>query len=51
MSKSDQPSYVFANIKTGIHHAISQIKHILNVESITPVTGRFDLAINAYHNA
>ena len=49
-SKSESSSWVFANIKTGIHQAITQLKHVPNVESITPVTGRFDLAIKLRTN-
>ncbi len=48
----ESTSFVFANIKpsSGIHHAISQLKHIPNVESITPVAGRFDLVIKLKTN-
>jgi len=41
---------VFANVKSRIHQAISQLKHIPNIESITPVTGRFDLVIKLRTN-
>ena len=49
-SRSEQTSLVFANIKNSAHHAISQLKHIPNIESITPVTGRFDLVIKLTTN-
>jgi len=49
-SRSEQTSLVFANVKNGIHQAISQLKHISNIESITPVTGRFDLVIKLKTN-
>ena len=49
-SRSEQTSLVFANIKNSAHHAISQLKHIPNIESITPVTGRFDLVIKLKTN-
>ncbi len=47
---SESTSLVFANVRRGIHQAISQLKHIPNVESITPVTGRFDLVIKLRTN-
>ncbi len=49
-SKTDSTSWVFANIKTGLHQTISRLKHIPNVESITPVSGRFDLVIKLRTN-
>ncbi len=49
-SRSESTSLVFANIKSKLHQAISQLKHIPNVESITPVTGRFDLVIKLKTN-
>ena len=33
-----------------MHQAISQLKHITNVESVTPVTGRFDVVIKLRTN-
>ena len=45
MTKSDQTSYIFAKCKGERAHTISQIQRIPNVESCTPVTGRFDLVI------
>src|SRR5205807_4452783 len=50
MTKSDQTSWVFANVKGGITRAISQLRKIENVESVTPVTGRFDLVIKLRTN-
>jgi len=49
-TKSDQTSLVFCNVKNGIHRAITQLKHIPNIESITPVAGRFDLVIKLRTN-
>ena len=45
MTKNDQTSYIFAKCKGERAHTISQIQRIPNVESATPVTGRFDLVI------
>ncbi|PYL84417.1 Lrp/AsnC family transcriptional regulator [Candidatus Bathyarchaeota archaeon] len=45
MPKSEQTSWVFANVKGGITRAISQLRKINSVETVTPVTGRFDLVI------
>jgi DNA-binding Lrp family transcriptional regulator len=50
MPKSDQTSWVFANVKGGITRVISQLRKIKNVESVTPVTGRFDLVIKLRTN-
>ena len=50
MPKSDQTSWVFANVKGGITRTISQLRKINNVESVTPVTGRFDLVIKLRTN-
>jgi len=50
MPKSDQTSWVFANVKGGITRAISQLRKINNVESVIPVTGRFDLVIKLRTN-
>ena len=49
-AKSEQSSLVFVNIKSRMHQAISQLKHITNVESVTPVTGRFDVVIKLRTN-
>src|SRR5437879_13029624 len=49
-AKSEQTSLVFVNIKSRMHQAISQLKHITNVESVTPVTGRFDVLIKLRTN-
>jgi len=43
-------SFIFARCKGERAHAISQIKHLPNVESVTPVTGRFDLVIKLHTN-
>jgi len=50
MPKSDQTSWVFANVKGGITRTISQLRKVNNVESVTPVTGRFDLIIKLRTN-
>jgi len=50
MSKPEQNSWVFANVKGGITRAIIQLRKINNVESVTPVTGRFDLVIKLRTN-
>ena len=50
MTKSDQTSWVFANVKGGITRVISQLRKVSNVESVTPVTGRFDLVIKLRTN-
>src|SRR5947199_8469319 len=50
MTKSDQTSYIFAKCKGERAHTISQIQRIPNVESATPVTGRFDLVIKLRTN-
>src|SRR5207244_9664326 len=44
-TKNKQTRYIIAKYKGERTHAISQIEHIPNVESATPVTGRFDLVI------
>src|SRR5437667_9785347 len=49
-AKSEQTSLVFVNIKSRMHQAISQLKHITNVESVTPVTGSFDVVIRLRTN-
>ena len=45
LPKSEQTSWVFANAKGGLTRAISQLRKVNNVESLTPVIGRFDLLI------
>ncbi len=50
MSKSESTSFVFANTKGDLGHVISQLNHISSVESVTPVTGRFDLVIKLKTN-
>jgi len=50
MPKSDQTSWVFANVKGRITRVISQLRKVNNVESVTPVTGRFDLVIKLRTN-
>ena len=50
MTRNEQTSYIFAKCKGERVHAISQIESIPNVESCTPVTGRFDLVIKLRTN-
>lgn len=50
MPKSEQTSWVFANVKGGIARCISQLQRINSVETVTPVTGRFDLVIKLRTN-
>src|SRR3989442_345123 len=50
MTKNDQTSYIFAKCKGERARTISQIQRIPNVESATPVTGRFDLVIKLRTN-
>lgn len=50
MSKTEATSWIFANCKSGITNAIKQIRSIPTVESVTPVTGRFDLVIRLRTN-
>jgi hypothetical protein len=50
MPKSDQTSWVFANVKGGITRTISQLQKINYIETVTPVTGRFDLVIKLSTN-
>jgi DNA-binding Lrp family transcriptional regulator len=50
MPKSEQTSWVFANVKGGITRTITQLRKINNVETVTPVTGRFDLVIKLSTN-
>src|SRR5439155_23831359 len=49
-AKSEQTSLVFVNIKSRMHQAISQLKHITNVESVTPVTGGSDVVVKLRTN-
>src|SRR5438552_18584825 len=50
MARNDQTGYIFAKCKGERAHIISQIQRIPNVESCTPVTGRFDLVIKLRTN-
>jgi DNA-binding Lrp family transcriptional regulator len=50
MTRNEQTSYIFAKCKGERAHTISQIQRIPNVESATPVTGRFDLVIKLRTN-
>src|SRR5256712_14187336 len=50
MPKADQTSWVFANVKGRITRVIRQLRKVNNVESVTPVTGRFDLVIKLRTN-
>jgi DNA-binding Lrp family transcriptional regulator len=50
MPKSEETSWVFANVKGGITRTISQLQKIKSVETVTPVTGRFDLVIKLRTN-
>ncbi len=50
MPRNESTSYIFANCKGERAHTISQIENIANVESATPVTGRFDLVIKLRTN-
>src|SRR5205823_3467863 len=50
MTRNEQTSYIFAKCKGERAHTISQIERIPNVESATPVTGRFDLVIKLRTN-
>jgi DNA-binding Lrp family transcriptional regulator len=50
MARNDQTGYIFAKCKGERAHTISQIQRIPNVESCTPVTGRFDLVIKLRTN-
>jgi DNA-binding Lrp family transcriptional regulator len=50
MLRSEQTSWVFANVRGGITRAISQLRKINSIESVTPVTGRFDLVIKLRTN-
>src|SRR5439155_21864144 len=50
MARNDQTGYIFAKCKGERASTISQIQRIPNVESCTPVTGRFDLLIKLRTN-
>ncbi len=50
MSKSASTGFIFANCKGAITNTINQIHKISNVETVTPVTGRFDLVIKLRTN-
>ena len=50
MARNDQTGYIFAKCKGERAHTVSQIQRIPNVESCTPVTGRFDLVIKLRTN-
>src|SRR5436853_2498785 len=50
MSKSASTSFVFANAKGELGHIVSQLKRVGSIESVTPVTGRFDLGIRRKTN-
>src|SRR5437899_11988414 len=50
MPKSDQTSWVIAKVKGRKTRTISKLRKINNVESVTPVTGRFDLVIKLRTN-
>jgi DNA-binding Lrp family transcriptional regulator len=50
MPKSEQTSWVFANVKGGITRSITQLRKISSIESVIPVTGRFDLVIKLRTN-
>ena len=50
MSKSASTSFVFANAKGELGHIVTQLKRVSNIESVTPVTGRFDLVIRLKTN-
>jgi DNA-binding Lrp family transcriptional regulator len=50
MPRNEASSYIFANCKGERAHTISQIQRIPNVETATPVTGRFELVIKLRTN-
>src|SRR5881397_2502224 len=50
MARNDQTGYIFAKCKGERARTISQIQRLPNVESVTPVTGRFDLVIKLRTN-
>jgi DNA-binding Lrp family transcriptional regulator len=49
-TRNGSTSFIFANCKGQSIHTASQISHLPNVESVTPVTGRFDLVIKLRTN-
>ena len=49
-TRNGSTSFIFANCKGQSIQAATQISHIPNVESVTPVTGRFDLVIKLRTN-
>ncbi len=50
MPRNEATSYIFANCKGERAHTINQIQRLPNVETATPVTGRFDLVIKLTTN-
>src|SRR5216684_6186106 len=50
MSKSTSTGFIFANCKGAITSTINQIRKINSIETVTPVTGRFDLVIKLRTN-
>jgi DNA-binding Lrp family transcriptional regulator len=50
MSKSASTSFVFANAKGELGHIVNQLRRVSNIDSVTPVTGRFDLVIRLKTN-
>ncbi len=50
MARNEQTGYIFAKCKGERVRTVSQIQRIPNVESCTPVTGRFDLVIKLRTN-
>ncbi len=50
MSRNESTSYVFANCKGAISNTINQIKRISAIDTVIPVTGRFDLVIKLRTN-
>src|SRR5438034_1272284 len=50
MSKSASTSFVFANAKGELGHSTHPPQRASNIESVPPVTGRFDLVIRLRNN-
>ena len=50
MARNEQTGYILAKCKGERARTISQIQRLPNVESATPVTGRFDLVIKLRTN-
>src|SRR5690242_19188724 len=50
MARNEQTGYIFAKCKGDRARTVSQIQRLPNVESATPVTGRFDLVIKLRTN-